>query len=215
MSRVDLHTHSIASPDGALAMQDYAAMLASGKLNYIAVTDHDRIDFAVKLRAELGPQIIVGEEITTKEGEVIGLYLRKKVPAGLSARETAQRIRSQGGLVYIPHPFETVRKGITHHTLSGIADLVDIIETHNGRTLQNRGQHAAHWAVEQGIAQAASSDAHGRRGWGKTCSIIDRAPTPDNLADLLRVAQRDTRSVGVIGRLYPKLNRLRGRKGRR
>jgi len=209
MPRVDLHTHSIASPDGALDAKDYAAMLASGKLNYIAVTDHDRIDFALKLRAELGPQIIVGEEITTRQGEIIGLYLRRKVPAGLSARETAERIKQQGGLVYVPHPFETVRKGITLHNLSGIADLVDIIETQNGRALQNRGLQAAHWAEQQGVAQAASSDAHGKRGWGKTCSIIDGAPAAANLAELLQTAQYDKRSVGIIGRLYPKLNRLR------
>lgn len=209
MPRIDLHTHSVASPDGALTVHDYTTMLASGKLNYIAVTDHDRIDFATRLRAELGPQIIVGQEVTTRDGEIIGLYLHRKIRAGLSARETAERIRAQGGVVYVPHPFETVRKGVTEHTLSSIADLVDIIETHNGRALQNRGRRAAQWAHEQNTAQAASSDAHGRTGWGKTCSIIDQPPSATNLAKLLQAGQHDTRSVGVIGRLYPKLNRLR------
>jgi predicted metal-dependent phosphoesterase TrpH len=121
MPRVDLHTHSLASPDGALRAADYTVMLASGRLNYIAVTDHNRIDFALQLQAQLGPQIIVGEEITTTDGEIIGLYLHEVVPAGLSTLEAVQRIRQQGGLVYVPHPFETVRKGITAATLDTIA----------------------------------------------------------------------------------------------
>jgi predicted metal-dependent phosphoesterase TrpH len=209
MPRIDLHTHSIASPDGALRATDYTAMLASGRLNYIAVTDHNRIDFAVQLQAQLGPQIIVGEEITTTDGEIIGLYLHKAVPAGLSAAETVQRIHEQGGLVYIPHPFETVRKGITVATLDTIAAHVDIMEIHNGRTLQSRGQHATEWARAHRVAGAASSDAHGRRGWGKTCSIIDGPPSRIQLVSLLQQATYDPRSVGVLARLDPNFNRLR------
>lgn len=210
MPRIDLHTHSVASPDGALTANDYATMLASGRLNYIAVTDHNRIDFAVELQAQLGPQIIVGEEITTTDGEIIGLYLREAVPAGLSAAQTVQLIRKQGGLVYIPHPFETVRKGITQATLDAIANSVDVIEIHNGRTLQNRGRRAAEWAAAHRVAGAASSDAHGRRGWGRTSSVIDGPPGRDQLLPLLAGATYDPRSVGTLGRLYPKLNRLRG-----
>jgi predicted metal-dependent phosphoesterase TrpH len=212
MPRIDLHTHSIASPDGALRATDYTAMLASGRLNYIAITDHNRIDFAQQLQAQLGPQIIVGEEITTTQGEIIGLYLRQAIPAGLSAAEAVRRIRQQGGLVYIPHPFETVRQGITIATLDAIASEVDIIEIRNGRTLQNRGQRAAKWAAKYQVAGAASSDAHGRRGWGKTCSVIDGPPSRGQLAALLRQATHDSRSVGMLGRLYPKLNRLRKRR---
>ena len=209
MPRIDLHTHSIVSPDGSLTDAHYAAMLASGRLDYIAVTDHNRIDFAAALQAQLGKQIIIGEEVTTTEGEIIGLFLRELVPAGLSAYQTAVQIHEQGGLVYVPHPFETVRKGISLQTLTAIADLVDIIEIYNGRTLQNRGKRAAVWAQTHKVAAAASSDAHGTRGWGKTCSIIDVPPTVTGLVKALRSATYDTRSVGVVGRLYPKYNRLR------
>lgn len=216
MARLDLHTHSQASPDGALRATDYKRMLESGKLDYIAITDHDRIDFALQLQAELGglgilgSRIIVGEEITTQAGEIIGLYLSEAVPPGLTAAETVQRIHRQGGLVYIPHPFETVRKGLTLADLDAIAGEVDIIETYNGRTLQNRGGQAEKWAARHGAAQAASSDAHGWYGWGNTYSKITGVPTRENLAETLQTMTTCCHgSVGVRGRLYPKINRLR------
>jgi len=210
MVRVDLHTHSQASPDGSLSTKDYQEMLASGGLDYIAVTDHDRIDFAQELQGELGEQIIVGEEITTQQGEIIGLYLQQAIPAGLSTQETVQRIRKQGGLVYVPHPFETVRKGLSFASLNAIAKHVDIIEAYNGRSLQNRSKQAAHWTQQYPVPGAASSDAHGPRGWGNTYSVITEPPTRETLISLLHSASHNTKSTGIIGRLYPKLNRLRG-----
>src|SRR5262245_43185713 len=110
--KIDLHTHSIASPDRSLSAKNYQKMLASGKLDYVAVTDHNVIDFARILHDQLGEQIIVGEEIATSEGEIIGLYLTSVVPSGLSAAETVRAIKDQDGLVYIPHPFETLRNGL-------------------------------------------------------------------------------------------------------
>lgn len=184
-------------------------MLDAGQLDAIAITDHNQIDFAQAAQAKLGECIIVGEEITTLEGEIIGLFLSEIIPAGLSAAETVKRIKAQGGLVYIPHPFETVRKGIAKQVLDSIADDVDIVETYNGRTLQNRGSEAADWAIAHGKPGTASSDAHGLHGWGKTYSTVAETPTRDNLIHLLRSAAYSTKSVGLLGRLYPKLNRLR------
>jgi predicted metal-dependent phosphoesterase TrpH len=175
----------------------------------IAVTDHNRIDFALELQKELGDAIIVGEEITALEGEIIGLYLTEVIPAGLSAIETTQRIHAQGGLVYIPHPFETVRKGLPLAILNEIADQVDIIETYNGRSMQNRASKAGTWASEHYVPGAASSDAHGRRGWGNTYSILAEEPTKETLVALIANATYNTQSTGLVGRLYPKLNRLR------
>ncbi len=209
MFRIDLHTHSQASPDGGLSAKDYKDMLHSGQLQAIAITDHNCIDFAIRLRDELGDVIIVGEEVTAKEGEVIGLYLSTVVPDGLSARETAEHIHAQGGLVYIPHPFETARKGLSKDALDGIADLVDIVETYNGRTLQNRGSLAESWTQDHSVLSASSSDAHGKRGWGKTASMIAELPTRETLLRLLNDATADNTSTGITGRLYPKFNRAR------
>lgn len=210
MYTIDLHTHSTASPDGGLTLNDYRKMLADHHLDYIAITDHNTIGFALAAQAELGRQIIVGEEITTTEGELIGLFLQSVVPAGLSLAETAGRIRAQGGLVYVPHPFETVRSGVRLAALDGIAALVDIIEIHNGRAIfQRRGSAARDWARRHQVAGAASSDAHGRHGWGNTYSIIDRTPAADTLPAVLQAARYRTGTVGLRGILYPKYNRLR------
>jgi predicted metal-dependent phosphoesterase TrpH len=179
-------------------------------LDFIAVTDHNTITFAQKLQREIGEQIIVGEEITALEGEIIGLYLDKAVPPDMSVKQTVEAIHSQGGLVYIPHPFETVRKGIPMSVLESIAGEVDIIEIHNGRALfQKRGGVARAWAARHDVPSASSSDAHGSRGWGKTYSLVDGKPTVKTLPALLKDAEYTIGTVGIIGMLYPKFNRLR------
>jgi hypothetical protein len=214
MITIDLHTHSEGSPDGGLRLRDYARMLASGTLQTIAITDHDDILFAQSVQESLGNQIIVGEEISTLEGELIGLFLSERVAPGLSARETAEAIKAQDGLVYVPHPFETVRKGISKQTLDEITELVDIVEVHNGRAIfQNRSNLAQKWAEANGTAVAASSDAHGKHGWGKTFSIIADVPRQSTLVTLLKTAQLSRRTVGLRGALYPKQNRLKRRLG--
>jgi len=209
MIRLDLHTHSVASPDGGLHTHHYRRALEAGELDAIAVTDHNRIDFATELQAELGPRIIVGEEISTPAGELIGLFLQAPIPAGLTPSEVVNLIHQQGGLVYVPHPFETVRSGLSAEALDAIAGQVDIIETWNGRTMQNRGQAATTWAEAHAVVGAASSDAHGPRGWGNTYSQLADLPTRHNLITLLQGASLQTGSVGLAGRLYPKLHRLR------
>lgn len=212
MYKVDLHTHSTASPDGGLRLDDYRRMLESGQLDSIAVTDHDAIEGALQLRQELGERIIVGEEITTTEGEIIGLYLNQLVPPGQTPEETVKLIRAQNGLVYIPHPFETVRKGLPLATLDRIGPEVDIVEIHNGRAyFQDKSSDARAWAEAHGVAMAASSDAHGRAGWGRTFSLVTELATSDRLKALLNQPEFHSKKVGPRGVLYPKLNRLRKR----
>jgi predicted metal-dependent phosphoesterase TrpH len=211
--KVDFHTHSQASPDGALSLEHYRRALVQHRLDCIAVTDHNTIEMAQQLHEELGDKIIVGEEITTTQGEIIGLYLTEVVQAGLSAAETVHRIKAQGALVYIPHPFETVRKGITPETLDEIAADVDIIEVHNGRAVfQNKGQQALAWAEKHAVPGAASSDSHGISGWGRTYTMLDDMPTEETLVKLLQAASYQRGFPGFRGILYPKFNRLRSRR---
>ncbi|MCA9330415.1 PHP domain-containing protein, partial [Candidatus Saccharibacteria bacterium] len=112
MYKVDLHTHSQASPDGGITAEQYAHVLSTGLLDMIAITDHNSIAYAQEVQKQLGDKIIVGEEIMTNDGEIVGLFLTQVIEPGLSAQETCRRIKAQHGLVYIPHPFETVRKGL-------------------------------------------------------------------------------------------------------
>lgn len=212
MFKVDLHTHSSTSPDGGITPEEYKKALDSGLLDAIAVTDHNSVDMALLLHKQLGDTIIVGEEIMTTHGEIIGLFLTERVPAGLSPHDTVKHIKDQGGLVYIPHPFETIRKGILPQTLEGIADFVDIIEVCNGRAfLQNRSAQAVVWARLNSKDSAASSDAHGYKGLGRTYSDLPEMPTRTNLLQILDKSVLRTGHPSLQALLYPKYHRLRKR----
>lgn len=216
MHKIDLHTHSKLSPDGALTEKQYRFALESGLLDYVAVTDHNRIDYAVKLKDALGKKIIIGEEIMTDNGEIIGLFLKKAIKPGLTPKETAAQIKKQGGLVYIPHPFETVRKGMPKKALDEIASYVDIIETFNGRAFfQNKSKAATTWALDHNKPGAASSDAHGIKGIGLTYSTVAKPPTVKNLPKLLEKAHIARRRPRMRAVLDPKYNRFRKKLRRR
>jgi predicted metal-dependent phosphoesterase TrpH len=211
MIRIDLHTHSEASIDGGLSPEDYADLLQNEILDVIAITDHDRIDFALGMQKALGADyIIVGEEITTLEGEIVGLYLKKPIKKGLSAQETVDAIHAQGGLVYIPHPFEKTRKGIQLETLNRIAKFVDIIETNNGRALTKKHSiNAQTWSIKNKIPAAASSDAHVKLGIGHSYTIIASRPAKTNLKNLLKDATFVHEFPPLRSLLYPKYNRYK------
>lgn len=191
-------------------MRQYRAVLESGRLDCIAITDHNRIDFATQAKTQLGERIIVGEEIMTNAGEIVGLYLHEQIEPGLSPEDTVAAIRAQDGLVYIPHPFETVRKGLHPAALERIQADVDIIEVCNGRAfLQNRGEQALVWAKLNQIAPAASSDAHGVRGLGRTYTSLRSAPVRETLLDQLLGSTLHTGRPGIRSLLYPKYHKIR------
>ncbi len=209
MYKVDLHTHSIASPDGGTTEAQYVSALEKGVLDCVAITDHDRIDFALKVHAKLGNKIIVGEEISTSEGELIGLFLTKRIKPGLTATETALQIKSQGGIVYVPHPFETVRKGLTEQTLNQIRQCVDIIETMNGRAFaQNKSPEATAWSRTNDVASFASSDSHHSGGLGKTFTELSDIPTKELIVALSRSGKKHYEKPSLDDVLAPKRNRL-------
>ena len=210
MIKIDLHTHSVGSPDGGITAEEYGRLLNDKVLDMIAVTDHDSIEQALVIQNKLGPRIIIGEEITSLEGEIIGLFLKQKVEPGLSALQTVQAIKSQGGLVYIPHPFETVRKGITQSVIESISDEIDIVEVYNGRAVfQNKGPQALTWARLHNKIGAASSDAHGLKGVGTTYSSVESVPNKESFLEVLKTARLTTKRPPLLSLFYPKYNRFR------
>lgn len=216
MFKIDLHTHSSHSHDGGVSAVQYEKVLSTGLLDMVAITDHNEIDFALGMHAQLGDKIIVGEEIMTTHGEIIGLFLTKRIPANLTPIETVREITAQGGLVYIPHPFETFRKGLDPKTLEEITDHVDILEVCNGRAfLQNRSAQAVVWARLNAVVSAASSDAHGIKGLGKTYSNVRELPTKDTLKALLATGVLATGHPSLQALLYPKYHKIRKKLGKR
>lgn len=215
MYKIDLHTHSTASHDGGITANQYAKILSTNVLDVIAVTDHNTIDFAVGLQKMLGDRIIVGEEIMTTGGEIIGLYLTKKIRPGHSPLETIKQIKDQGGLVYVPHPFESVRKGLHPSIMEELVDYLDIVEVCNGRAfLQNRSAQTVIWAKLNHIIGVASSDAHGIKGLGKTYTSVKKLPSRDDLIKTIASGIPVTSRPGVRSLLYPKYHRVRKKLGK-
>lgn len=210
MYKIDLHTHSPLSPDGGITADQYEAAIKSNMLDIIAITDHNQIDFALGMQQRLGDQIIVGEEIMTTDGEINGLYLTKTIKPGLTPAETIKQIKDQGGVVYIPHPFESVRKGLHPEILEELIGQIDIIEVCNGRAfMQDRSAQAVIWSRLNRVVGAASSDAHGIRGLGKTYTRIQELPSRENFIEVVSHGVPVTDRPGLMALLYPKYNVLR------
>lgn len=210
MFKIDLHTHSSSSPDGGISKEEYLKMLDSNKLDYIAITDHGTIDMALNLNKKYGNRIIVGQEIRTKEGEIIGLYIRSKIKDWLSLEETINLIKEQNGIVYVPHPYEKVRSGINESSLIKSAGQIDAIEAINGRAITKKYMRKTiSFANKHKIPMCASSDAHGFSGWGQCYTIVKEAPNKHNLIELLRDSKLVSRRPTIRAILYPKYNKLR------
>lgn len=210
MIKLDLHTHSSASPDGGITPEQYADIIERGIVDYLAITDHNTIAMAKSLHQSLGNRIIVGEEIMTTQGELIGLFLTERIKPGMTALATARAITAQGGIVYVPHPFETVRSGIPREALDVLINEIDIIEVHNGRAVfQNRGPEANTWAKIAKKAVAVSSDAHGIRGLGTTFTVINKPPSAKTLLSQLASAHFVVGRPPLRSLLYPKYHRAR------
>ncbi len=208
MYKIDLHTHSVASGDGSLKIEDYRRMIKTGRLDYIAITDHNTIRYAKEAKKILKERIIIGEEILTQSGEIIGLYIKNEIQAGLSLVDTINAITKQSGIVYIPHPFDQLRHGLTKEQILSVIDKVDIIECYNSRSLKLiNGRGIKFWAKENNLSYAASSDAHGKFGFGKTKTYVKLQPTRDNIVELLIAPQYNSHFAGIIARFYPTINR--------
>lgn len=169
--KIDLHCHSEASSDCSTPLALIPARCTARGIKVLAITDHNQIWGAQKLQEMVqqkevegadGLTIIVGEEISSRDGEILGLYLRELIPAGLSAEETVERIKEQEGVVVIPHGFDPLKRWrLRPEALQRIEAQVDVVETFNARVSDLRwNQAAVEWAKAKGVLMSAGSDAH-------------------------------------------------------
>lgn len=160
--RIDLHVHTAHSRDGFTTLDQLARVCRRKGLAALAVTDHDTIEGALVCRKVLDLAVIVGEEVSTRSGHLIGLFLTELVPSGLSVSETIAHIRGQGGLVYLPHPFDRVRSAhMSERELEAVAEQVDVVEVFNSRNLfPQANRRALAFARETRRREAVGSDAH-------------------------------------------------------
>ena len=185
MIRVDLHLHSSASPDCHVEPEQVAARCRRLGLSPVFLTDHNSIEGASRLQAIAGQRVVVGEEIMTSAGELIGLFLSRPIPKGLTPTETARAIKAQGGLVYLEHPYDQFRRHLTEDAIEALADLIDIVEVFNGRSDTDANRRAADLRDTLGVAPGAGSDAHTIREIGSVyVEMEDFKGAPDFLAKL-------------------------------
>jgi predicted metal-dependent phosphoesterase TrpH len=172
---LDLHCHTRWSPDSLSDPARVVRVAAERGLTHLAVTDHGRLEGAVAARdaAPSGLSVIVGEEISTQDGDLIGLFLERPVANGLPAAEAAAAVHQQGGLVGLAHPYDRFRGSLLSRSASTgspperpdaidvLAPLVDYVEAFNARVpFGGANVRAAEWAVAHGIPGVAVSDAH-------------------------------------------------------
>ena len=214
MLKVDLHMHTHFSHDsGAPAKSIVDRCLKTG-LNYIAVTDHNTIKGALEVQSLAPFPVIVGEEIKSSQGDIIGLFLQEEVPKGLSPMETVEAIKGQGGLVMVPHPFDRFRpSAIKFGALEEILPHIDIMESFNAHDLLMRdNDRAGTFTREHGLVAAAVSDAHTPRELGRTyMEMPEFDGTPQSFKSSLAQATLVARRANQVLRLttvYIKLRRL-------
>ena len=162
----DFHMHTAFSRDCDTPPKVMARRCAEAGLNCIAVTDHNTIRGALEVRELVDFTVIVGEEVKSTKGDIIGLFLEEEVPRGLSPMETVRNIKGQGGLVMVPHPYDMIRKGpLAPDALREVLPFVDLVETLNARTILGRDlTRCRRLAEDTAIIPVAVSDApHLRR----------------------------------------------------
>ncbi|MDP6419728.1 MAG: PHP domain-containing protein [SAR202 cluster bacterium] len=195
---MDLHMHSHFSPDSMMSPERLVRRCEQVGLNCIAVTDHNTTAGALRARELAQFHVIIGEEVRSSEGEITGLFLDESIPAGLTPVETARRIKDQGGLVSVPHPFDRFRRSvITTRGLEEVWPHADIIEVFNARNnLDADNRKAREFAAAHDLIGSAVTDAHTVVELGRTyIEMPEFDGTPGGFKDALSQGALHTRKM--------------------
>ncbi len=198
---VDLHMHTDHSHDCATPVEVLLAEAKGKGLGAIAVTDHNEISGAKDASAKAeGIKVIVSEEVkTAAEGEVIGLFLEEKIPRGMTLAETIAEIKRQGGLVYVPHPFDRMHSVPDYEHLLAVLDDVDAVEVFNPRiAISEFNEEAVRFAAKYRIPAGAGSDAHVTQGLGSVRIRMRDFDGPEEFLESLREADIVRRPASLL-----------------
>jgi glycosyltransferase involved in cell wall biosynthesis len=200
---VDLHMHTDHSHDCATPVEVLLATAREQGLGAIAVTDHNIVTGAHEARekaARYGVKIIVAEEVkTADQGEVIGLFIEEQIPRGMTLAETIAEIKRQGGLVYVPHPFDRMHAVPDYEHLLGIVDDIDAIEIYNPRVaIGSFNEEAERFAAKYRIVAGAGSDSHVAQGLGSVRIRMTDFDGPEEFLESLRTAAITTKPSSLL-----------------
>lgn len=210
--RADLHVHTNHSYDSRASIQSIVSQCVRTGINCLAITDHGSVEGALEVQRIAPFKVIIGEEVKSSAGDIIGLFIKETIPKHLSPLETVKAIKHQGGLVMMPHPFDRVRpSAIGWKVFEEIAPYIDIVETFNARNLFERDDtKAVEIAQRYGLVYAVSSDAHTSRELGRTYNEMpDFDDTTQGFLSSLSQAILVTKRTSFIHRFVPTYAKIR------
>jgi len=208
--KIDLHCHSYYSYDGISSPEKLIKSALKKGLDGIAITDHDTITGwkeALLAAKKLNAFLILGEEVKTKEGDILGLFLKEEIKTK-TPLEAIKEIKNQGGIAMVPHPFHFLKK--FKGNLETYKNLIDGIEVFNSRALFGNDKKALEFVKRNNLAQLAGSDAHYHKCVGDAFTIVERAENLENLKK--GILERKTKIEGkrtfFFYLIYPKAERI-------
>ncbi len=203
--RAEFHCHSVYSSDSLVRVEDLIAACKQKNIDKLAITDHNCLDGALRAHALAPQRVIVGEEIQTTQGEILGYFMCEEIPAGLEPLEVIRRLKDQGAFISVAHPFDPNRDA-THWqlgTLEAMLPFLDAFETFNARCLrQTYNDQAQIFAQEHGLAGMAGSDAHSIFELGRATMLLADFNNAMELRTALENAQWDVHLSSAAVHLY-------------
>jgi predicted metal-dependent phosphoesterase TrpH len=202
--KIDLHVHTFYSYDSLITPKELVAYARKGGLDGVAITDHDRIDGALKIARETDFLIIPGIEISSLDGHIIGLNVHKSVPPKLGVDETLDRIHEAGGIAIACHPITFFKESLKGHISPGF-DAIEVINS-SAFPFNYSVKRSQKLASRFGIARVAGSDAHYGPEIGCAYTLVDAESEVD---EIVRAISKGLCSPH--GRAIPLMTRLKRR----
>jgi hypothetical protein len=191
--RVDCHLHTVASGDAVTTLDQLAERALAERIDVVCITDHNETRAAIEAAAAWtgAVRVIVGEEIRTQAGEIIGLFLTERIPYVLPVADAVAWIRAQGGMVYLPHPYDPARDSLGSAADRLCADgMADIVEAFNSKIAdEGPNTQAADLARRWGLPAGAGSDAHDPPGIGAAYLEMPDFDGPASFLEALTIAR--------------------------
>ncbi len=208
--KADLHVHSMYSPDSQITPRDLVYYAKRRGLNAVAITDHNRVEGALKIAKETTDFFIIpGTEVSSAQGHIVGLNVREVIPKGLSESETVDRIHAAGGLAIACHPFALFKGSLQKN----ISAKFDAVETINARAFPfSRSCRKAEEAAKRlGLSRVAGTDAHYAPQVGYGYTLIDAELDAEDIVAAIAAGrcQPFGQPVPLFLNLQQQLQRLR------
>jgi predicted metal-dependent phosphoesterase TrpH len=195
MIKVEFHCHTSYSKDSLVNVEDLPDICNKKGLHKLVITDHNTIEGALRAQTLDPERFIIGEEILTQQGEILGIYVEEGIPPNLSAQDTITLLRSQGAFISVSHPFDTLRKG--HWSVDDLNEIlpgIDAIEVFNSRCLLPRSNlDAIVYAQQHHLLGTVGSDAHSLGEIGTSTLILPDFKDAASLKQALTLSEPHVR----------------------